>query len=137
MSNEENIDNRSAEDRRTSPRRDDERQSFEMVSRITVLETKVDDHTEKLNKFFEKLDHHISEETESDIMLREVVQNLTREVAKTNENLQSINQNVSTLKMKQLQFETVWSTLVQIGGILVILASGGWAIFEYLHRTIP
>jgi len=107
-----------------------------MVTRIIILETKVEDQTQKLDKFFEKLDNHIKDETEADTRLRDGVQNLTKELAKTNENLTIINDNVSGLKMKQVQFDTAWATIVKIAGIIVVLTSGGWAVFEYLHRSM-
>ena len=108
-----------------------------LIERVAVLETKVSDHTEKLDRFFEKLDMHIVEETENDARLQVGLQNLTTELTETNANLKVISSVVANNNIKLVQIDTIWVTIVKICGILVLVISGAWAVFEYYVEHKP
>jgi uncharacterized coiled-coil protein SlyX len=108
-----------------------------LSERVAVLETKVSGHTEKLDKFFEKLDEHIIEEAERDAKLQVGLENLTRELTETNTNLKVISNVVATNNVKLVQIDTIWLTLVKIVSIVTLIVSGAWGVFQYFSTHHP
>lgn len=109
----------------------------DLNERVAVLEVKVDDQGQKIDHFLSKLDVHMTEETENDIKLRSCIQNLTTEIAKTNGNLEKISNTVNTNNIKLIKIDTIWATVAKIAGIMVLVATGTWAVVEFYFDHKP
>jgi len=116
-----------------------------LIERVAVLETKVIGIREEVgglvqltNIFYEKLDQHIIDETENDVKLRGDVQSLTAELRETNTNLKTISSVVAGNNIKLVQIDSIWATVVKIGGILTLVVAGLWAVYEfYVEHKAP
>ena len=99
--------------------------------RISVIETKVDEHTYKLDKFFEKLDQHILEESENDHLLQSGMNNLTEQLMETNNNLRTITEVVTGNNIQLIKIDTAWATILKLITVIVVLISAGWAVYTF------
>lgn len=116
--------------------------------RIAVLEVRVDnidtrhsDSQEMLEKFFNKLDEHITEETGHTITINttmlkvsNTVDNLTNEIKRTNDNLVSFATKVEDTHVKVSHWHSAIQTTAKICVILSVIISAGWAVFEFKYH---
>jgi len=112
--------------------------------RVSILETRVDQHDidvkknfSTLERFFEKLDKHIVDETAHDakmettlVQVTTVVESLTTEIAKTNVQLDRFSTMASNTNITVNKAESAWLTIIKIVGILSVIITAGWAVYD-------
>lgn len=113
--------------------------------RLGILETKVDNHQEKLeenqillNKFLEKFDEHIVEEItntksieQTMIKVTNTVDNLTNEISRTNKSLETLASDMAPTVKTVNRWSTRVSTILKTINVIGIIIAAAWAVFTF------
>ena len=121
-----------------------------IAERISLLEYRVDSHGAQLDdnkqlleKFLDKFEHHISDESDASrsmqttmVKVTTVVDSLTTEIKRTNDTLTTFNEKLDVTHTKVTEWDSAARAIIKVALVLATLISAGWTVFEF-YETHP
>ena len=121
-----------------------------IAERISLLEyrvdshgTQLDDNKQLLEKFLDKFEHHISDESDASksmqstmVKVTTVVDSLTTEIKRTNDTLTTFNEKLDVTHTKVTEWDSAAKAIIKVALVLATLVSAGWTVFEF-YETHP
>ncbi len=107
--------------------------------RIGILETKVTHHQASLEGLIDKFDTHMADESENTksvqatlVKVTNTVDNLTKEISRTNGNLSILVDSISPVVNKVNKWQIVINTISKFITIGAIVIGAIWAVFTFV-----
>jgi hypothetical protein len=110
-------------------------------TRLAVLEQIAENHDRRISdmedfhrEVVDRLDQKIQLDSSNQIVLERTLTRAVTALDSLNTTVQLVGKSAEEASRIALRHEAVVATVIRLGSIAAVLASGGWALFTYLAK---